>query len=148
MKKLLVFGLIVLMLLLTTFVKNEKNPLFALADRVCLVVEDGALSGDEIVDMGEVDFVYLGGEEAKEAVKKTKVEGLEFYISALTKDEILKLLKATVLSESVVEGMQITYAYSPYYQNSVTLDGKKVNLQIAERDGEIIAGFPLILTGY
>ena len=98
--------------------------------------------------MGDVDFVYLGGDEAKEAVKKTKVEGLEFYISALTKDEILKLLKATVLSESVVEGMKITYAYSPYYQNSVTLDGKKVNLQIAERDGEIIAGFPLILTGY
>ena len=63
-------------------------------------------------------------------------------------EEILNILKATVVQENEIENLRLIYAYSPYYQDSVMVDGKKVNLQLAFDGGNLIAGFPLILTGF
>ena len=150
MKKLIVFMMIVLMVSLTYFVKNDYNPLFAYAGttKVCLVVKDGALSEGEIVDSGNVDFVYLSKEAGLNAVSKVSVEGLEFYLSGAIQEEILALLKASVIKESTIDNINLVYAYTPYYQDSIIMEGKKVNLQLALYGEEIIAGFPIILTGY
>lgn len=63
-------------------------------------------------------------------------------------EEILNILKATVVQENEIENLRLIYAYSPYYQDSVMVDGKKVNLQLAFDGDNLIAGFPLILTGF
>ena len=150
MKRLLVFIVIVIFISLTCFVKNSSNPLFTLAetDRVCLIVEDGSLSEGEIIDSGSVDFVYMSKEEALKATKNVILHGVEFYLSNIEVEEIIKILKADVIKESEIGGLNLIYAYSPFYQDNITMDGKKVNVQLALKGDEIIAGFPIILTGY
>lgn len=150
MKRLLVFIVIAIFISLTCFVKDSSNPLFTLAetDRVCLIVEDGSLSEGEIIDSGSVDFVYMSKEEGLKAIKQVRVQGLEFYLSDISLDDVLQLLKADVVEKSEIGGLNLIYAYSPFYQDNITMDGKKVNVQLALKGDEIIAGFPIILTGY
>ena len=150
MKKILVFIFIALIIGVSYFVKNTYNPLFTLAEtyKVCLIVKGDSLKKGEITSCGDVDFVYLTKEEGLDAVKKIPVEGLEFYLNGVSSDEVLKILEATVIEQSEVQGIRLIYAYSPFYQDAVIIDGKKVNLQLAFDGNNIIAGFPLILTGY
>lgn len=150
MKKILVFVFIALMIGLSYFAKDTYNPLFTLAEtyKVCLIVKDDGLNEGEIISCGDVDFVYCTKEEGLNMVKKVPVTGLEFYLKNVSADEILKILKATIIEESEVQEIRLIYAYSPFYQDAVIVDGKKVNLQLAFKGNEVIAGFPLILTGY
>ena len=46
------------------------------------------------------------------------------------------------------EDFKIYYRYTPYEQDCVYIENKKVNLQIVFKSNEIVAGLPLILTGY
>ena len=150
MKKIFVFVFIVLIIGVTYFVKNSYNPLFTLAEtyRGCLIVKNGSLNEGEIISCGDVDFVYLTKEEGLNSIKKVPLEGLEFYMNNVDAEEILNILKATVVQENEIENLRLIYAYSPYYQDSVMVDGKKVNLQLAFDGDNLIAGFPLILTGF
>lgn len=148
MKKLLVFILIAIFISCTGFVKNSINPLFSVADKVCLIVDNGSLGYGEIINSGSVDFVYMTAEEGQKAINEVKTQGVEFYLSSMTAEEILSLLKADVVGESELQGLKLIYAYSPYYQDCILQNGKKVNVQIAAKDDLVVVGFPIILTGY
>ena len=61
-------------------------------------------------------------------------------------DEYLSDRSAQIRSEQMIEGIKFIYAYTRGIRNYVTLDGDRVNLQIALReDGIMIIGTPLIL---
>lgn len=61
-------------------------------------------------------------------------------------DEYLSDRSAQIRSEQMIEGIEFIYAYTRGIRNYVTLDGDRVNLQIALReDGIMIIGTPLIL---
>ncbi len=68
-----------------------------------------------------------------------------------TKSEknVLSLLKATVVSRRNVNGINIVYAYSELIPFNTTVDGKVINIEIADSGcGKIIAGCPVILGSY
>lgn len=148
MKKIIVLLFITLSLTLTTFAKSGSNPLWSFEKviSVCLVVDSDALDGENVVECGNKDFVYMSKEEGMKV--KCKTYALQFYLQDVTLGELLNLLKATVVSYQEFEGLEIYYCYTPYEQDCVFLENKKVNLQIVFKNGEVVLGMPLILTGY
>ncbi len=150
MKKLIVFLIICIFLPLTAFTKNELLPLFIYdkVKQVCVTVDNSGESYENEIEMGNKKFVYLTKEEGKELVKKKKIFGIQFYLEDVSFEDILDIMQAKVVKTQNIEEIDVIYAYTPLYQDSIYIDGKKVNLQIALKDHEIIAGLPLILTGY
>ena len=151
MKKLIVFMLLLGCLSATLLVKFESNPLFNIdgVEKVCFV---STRQYDELesVNCGDLVFNYCTLETAKQNLKRYSdgAKAVQFYFNSMTSEDLLKQLKATVISVDEVEGMLVTLAYTPYYQECIFVDGKKVNVQIAEKDGKVVSGFPAILTGF
>lgn len=152
MKKVVVFVLLLSCLGATYAFKNENNPIFSLpAEQVC-VVDDEDLSDlleAESVHCGDLIFNYCTLQKAKENFEKIKnFDAIQLYFTSTAQDEVLKALKASITSEEFVDGLKIVNAYTPYFSKSVFVKSKKVNLQIASKDGLVVAGFPMLLTGY
>lgn len=61
---------------------------------------------------------------------------------------ILRRLQATQVSAQQLDGLFVACYHSNRLQGGLTLDGKRVNLQIAIHDDTITVGYPLILGGY
>ena len=62
--------------------------------------------------------------------------------------KLMKKLKMKTVMTQELGDIKIIYGYSNRLKNSVILDGKKVNVEIAVRGGKITAGTPLILGSY
>lgn len=150
MKKIVVFVLVLLMVGLTYFAKNKEIPLFDLDSitKVCFVVDENEEVSGETVECGRKKFVYMNLEEARKEVENIKFDAVQFYFDKDVLNDVLEEMKAEKVSSQKVQGANVEYYYSPYFQDSVLIEGKKVNMQIALKDGEVIAGLPLILTGY
>ncbi len=152
MKKLIVFVLLAICLGVTFEFKNAKMPIFSLpAQEVCFV-DDSSYAEKfdvETVQCGDLIFNFCSLNQASKNIDKVKdFEAIQFYFSSTSAEEILKNMKAKIISEENVDGIQIVNAYTPFFAKSVSLNNKKVNLQIASKDGLVIAGLPMILTGY
>lgn len=149
MKKIIVFIFILVSITLTMFVKDKQNPLFKCENvyQVCMVVDNGKLVG-EVLKCGNKDFVYLSKEDAFKSIGKCQTYAVQFYLEDMDFSKILKILKANIISSQQVSGYEIYYCYTPYEKDCVYLKNKKVNLQVVLKDNEVIAGMPLILTGY
>lgn len=63
-------------------------------------------------------------------------------------ESLLNAVGALIKFEQSLESLQIYYAYSEKLGEAVVIDGQRVNLQIAVRDGKLIAGSPLIAGSY
>lgn len=64
-------------------------------------------------------------------------------------EELIKVLNAKFVSVDYYDSFTVTTYYTPLIRNSKTVNGEKVNLQIAVRDdGTVTAGTPLILGSY
>lgn len=153
MKKLIVFGLVLLCLVSTLSVKIETNPLFALknVEKVCFVSNTKMIEDDvETVVCGDKYFNFCSLSVAKENLKKIEkdLDGIQFYLQNTSFEELTKQLKLQIVTSNQIEGLTIICGYTPYFQDCIYLDNKKVNVQIAVKSNEIVAGFPAILTGY
>ena len=150
MKKIVVFVLVLLMVGLTYFAKNKEIPLFDLDSitKVCFVVDESEEVSGETVECGTKKFVYMNLEEARKEVENIKFDAVQFYFAEEDLKNVLAEMKAEKISSQKVQNVDIEYYYSPLFQDSVLIEGKKVNMQIALKEGEVIAGLPLILTGY
>ena len=73
---------------------------------------------------------------------------MQFYFSSVTLEKILNFLKASKVSEENLDDLTVINAYTPLYAGCVYVQNKKVNVQIAIRDDRIVAGFPVLLSGY
>lgn len=152
MKKLLVFIMLLICLCVTFAFKNVKNPLWNMVgvDRVCLISsENYEKSLDvEAVNCGDLVFNFCTLEVARENISNIDLKGLEFYFSNIPINDVLKNLKADIVSEELVNSIYIINAYTPYFSQNVFVKNKKVNVQLAVSEGRLIAGFPMILTGF
>lgn len=150
MKKLVVFILLLCCLAATFAFKNEMNPIFALdAQKVCIVADKTCNFQTETVQCGDLIFNFCPASVARENISKLgDFEAIQVYFLDISVDEILKTMHANVISKESVGEIEIVNAYTPYFGKSVQMSGKKVNLQIAAKSGEVIVGFPMILTGY
>ena len=63
-------------------------------------------------------------------------------------DRILCRLQATQVSYQQLDDLYVACCYSPRLKGSVSIDGKRVNLQIAYSNGAVTVGYPLILGSY
>ena len=61
---------------------------------------------------------------------------------------IKPLLTNEVLRVNKFENLQVYDCYTPYEKECCYIENKKVNMQVAVIEGQLIAGFPIILTGY
>ena len=153
MKTLIVFIIIGLCFGFTDFFKVERNPLFELSnvERVCFVsAESYQNKSVEVVPCGDKFFNFCSLSVAKDNLDsfKKNIDGLQFYLNESTLEELVLQLNCQKVETSAIDGMTIYYGYTPYYQDSVYLDGKKVNIQIVLKEGKVVVGFPMILTGY
>ncbi len=79
------------------------------------------------------------------------IAGISFCFEGGSNDieEFLDKVDAVVLCiEDVENNLQTLLAYSPKLQNSIKLDSKTVNLQIAKHGSTITIGSPIILGAY
>jgi|GEM_PF-2486473 len=65
-----------------------------------------------------------------------------------TAQEIMIDLSATTIFTQSVDGIDIYYAYSPRLGGGVTVNGEKINLELAQHNGKVTVGTPLILGSY
>lgn len=62
--------------------------------------------------------------------------------------KLLHTFQAKVVKTESTENIYIVYAFSPKFFDYVLIDGKKVNLQIAQSKQKITIGTPLILGSF
>ena len=80
---------------------------------------------------------------------KDYVMGESMVIDNLEVGDALNKLKARVVkTEYLEDGTTVIYAFSSLINQNVEVDGKKVNLQIANKEERYIVGWPLILGSY
>ena len=150
MKKLLSFLLIICCLASTFVLRNESGDIFSFdgCEQVCLISEkdfgfDSQRSGDKV-------FNFCSYEKAKEIYNdiKADLDGIQFYFKVFDEGNFYKKFRTSAISKSQVEGIDMVYGFSPCFENSILIDGKKQNFQVAKTKEWTILGFPIILTGY
>ena len=57
-------------------------------------------------------------------------------------------MKANIVERQNVENYEILYCYTPFVQDDIYIESKKCNMQVVLKDGEMIVGMPIVLTGY
>lgn len=63
-------------------------------------------------------------------------------------DNFLKDRDCKILFTETVDGIVLKYYYTPKISGYRSINGKKVNVQTAEKDGKFTLGTPLIYGGY
>ena len=82
------------------------------------------------------------------AEKLQTVKGVSLVTTKSAKT-ILSLLNASIVSRQNVNGINIVYAYSSLVPYEIAVNGKTVNVEIADvGNGTIVAGCPVILGSY
>ena len=152
----LIFVLILSCFCLTFSLKKQTNPLFSFdgVDKVCLIsslnFQEKNIEDMQTVVCGDVYFNYCSLSVAKNNldVLNKNIKGIQFYLSDVGIEDIIARVNGQIVETSQVGDLKIYYAYSPYYDDCVFVNDKKINMQIAEKEEKIVVGFPLILTGY
>ena len=150
MKRIVVFILATLALVSPLFVKQEKLS-FSDATKLCVVSkEDIELpQSTQKIKNGE-QFYYLFDQNFDKALSNfDKIDGLNtYYQKDFKKEELLKKHDVQSYYTSSSAGIEIVYGYTNSYHDFRYVNGKKINIQIAFTDTEVVVGFPLILTGF
>ncbi|MBP3431500.1 MAG: hypothetical protein J6K39_01420 [Clostridia bacterium] len=153
MKKLIVFMFLLCCFVGTIFFKDEKNPFFSIdgIEKVCFAANEKIGCFDvEGVHCGDLVFNFCSIETAKSNLSELKKQSksMQLYFQGGDVHQLLDSLKAEIVSTSEHEGLMVFNCYTPYEQSCVYVENKKVNLQIAVEGEKIVAGFPVILTGF
>ena len=105
----------------------------------------------DCIDMGSGKIVECNVSDFNNALEHCQdVDGFSVSFSGTDKDveRIIRLFKLKVTSTLDINGLQIVCGNSSKLTGGVTLDGQRVNLQIAYKDGTVTVGSPLILGSY
>ena len=152
MKKMLSFVLVVVCLSSVFQFKGGISVFdkFENAQKVCFVSMEEYEFAFEKQKCGDLCFNFCEFRDAKENFQNVcnDIEGVEFYLSNVSAKDVLQKLQITQYSKSEVQNMMVYYAYTPLYDDYVWVEGKKVNLQIVEKEGLVVCGFPAVITGY
>ena len=93
-----------------------------------------------------IGFIYYcdSGNAAALREKFTHIDGESITLPGASAPQIIHKLGYQQVSRSG----DIYYAYSPRAKEFIKSGGKKINLQIAERNGSTVVGWPVILGSY
>ncbi|MBR4270185.1 MAG: hypothetical protein IKQ31_00705 [Clostridia bacterium] len=82
-------------------------------------------------------------------LNSTQIRGVSVEFDS-SKNEVEKLISKYRIRKISAEELETTsfiYGYTPYLPLYSTIDGKKINIQIAYSDNHVKIGYPLILDG-
>lgn len=151
MKKMIVFMLLLASFVCVGVLKKQNETIFALdgVQKVCFV-SDEKYPNLEFSTCGDMFFNFCTLQEAQQNLKEfsQKAQAVQLYFENIDLQSLLKSLKASKVSTTEIDHLNVIVAYTPFFDDCILINGKKVNLQIAEKDGKLIAGFPAILTGF
>jgi len=93
-----------------------------------------------------IGFIYYtdSGNAAELRAKFSKIDGESIVLGQKTAGQIFRKLGYREVSFSG----RITYGYSPRARTFITSEGQRVNLQVVERNGTTVVGWPVILGSY
>lgn len=116
----------------------------------------------ENADIGEVDErieVVLSGNQcfyfcdfpvAEEFYDNYKgdVLGVQVYFDAVDVQDVLDMFNCQTVSSQTISGGVLYTAFTSQYNAGLVENGRKTNIQIYFKNGEVIVGFPQIFTGF
>lgn len=152
MKKILalIFILICLFLTKSDYCDFVNLYGFPANSEYCLYVGEEPMSKNYI-NVGTGYIIYDQIQNAKELIKTcNKIYGQSICFEG-DMDTYFKLLKDLSVKECFVENVQeikVFYGFSNKLKDFTIVDEKKVNIQIAFRNGKITVGTPLILGSF
>ena len=147
MKNLVAFLFVtVLLFVFCCFDLSPKLP-FSLATRASFVLDQKVEVFDNVQN-GEPYIVEVYSDiENFYRSHSDKIQGFNLYFSQSVK-QVMQNLPGQFYQSQDVEGMQVFYGYTNLYDDFRYVAGKKINVQIAQQQNQVIVGFPLILTGF
>ena len=103
------------------------------------------------IDMGNGKIVTCAAGELRTTLKQCSgVQGVSVSFDGNEQDveRIADLLHLDIVSNYELCGLVVTCGVSSRIRGGVTVDGNRVNVQIAYKDGVVTVGSPLILGSY
>ena len=87
---------------------------------------------------------------AKKLYKDSGYMGItiRYAVDNMSEDALCRKMQARRIYEQEIDGIRCVYLYSPLINESVRIDGKVINMQIAITDSAVTVGFPLIMGSY
>jgi len=89
-----------------------------------------------------IGFIYYtdSGNAAALRAKFNNIDGESIVLSGISASQIFKTLGYREVS--------LGYGYSPRGLDFIKVDGQRINLQVVERNGTTVVGWPVILGNY
>ena len=104
------------------------------------------------IDIGNGEIIKCQSHIAKNTAKNlNNIAGISFSFDGTNDDiaDFLQKVDAVIIKcENIDKNITTYLAYSKKINNSISIDNKKINLQIAQVDNKITIGSPLILGEY
>lgn len=154
MKRIVVFFMMVIFLIVLPFDKQSFLSLYKLNNtkQVCFVCENYEGVNIDLVENvtenGGIKYLYTSKEKALLLSKELRYNSVQFYMENISLSKLENELDLTTLKVQNLNETIVIYGYSSFYSDFIYMDNKKVNVQLAIKDDDIIAGFPLIVTGF
>lgn len=104
----------------------------------------------ETVQNGNGYILSMDTENAKKVycnLDKGSIQGIsiQFTDADFELSKLIKKLKISVIFNEKLENFTFIYGFSPAFDDFVTYNGEKINIQIAIKNSDIHIGVPLIL---
>lgn len=147
MKNLVAFLFLTVLLLAFCYFDFSPALPFDNAARASFVLEE-KVEGYDYVQNGDEYIVEVYSDIERFYQKYSdQIKGFNLYFSENV-EQIIQTLSGQIYRSQDVEGMKIYYGYTNLYNDFRYVSGKKINVQMAEQENQVIVGFPLILTGF
>ena len=116
----------------------------------CIISKDEVvLAGcEEVIESGQQFYYYTSSDFKKFAHSFSSIDGVVLYFGDYSIEALVKDYNIDYFQGGDVDGNEVYYGYTPYYRDSISVQNKKVNVQIIVQADRIIAGFPAVLTGF
>ena len=147
MKRVIGFFVAVILLIGVCVFKENDYALFNGFSRVIVVSEQEQLYQNYLINGNQYYYIFDENADVKQLLKQDFVSYNFYYSPDFNIEKFMSNLDFCYQGGDV-EGYKLYYGYYSDFNDFRYVDGKKVNIQIALTQSEIIVGLPLITTGY
>lgn len=151
MKKLAVFCIVVVALILPDFLVQKQSVLdFDSVKAVSFVTdcESATKFNLDFVQNGSDAIAQVDVKQASELYQKIQPKCIVLSLDEKDLSKLTNFLNLKHFYQQNLDDMEIIYGYTDKFEDFTFVDNKKINVQIAVRQGDVVAGFPLIMTGF
>lgn len=147
MKRLLTF-FIVSVLTLSVLPCSSKSIFDADFFQVCIISDQVLPEEDFLKVLRSGDQFYYYSNEKDVYKEFSDIKGVVLYFENYSLQALANDFCLQYFAGENVDGKSVYYGFTPYFDKSIQLNSKRINVQIVLDGEQIIAGFPAILTGF